>query len=634
MANTGGIRAGRAFVELGANDAKLQKALSRAQQRMRAFGAGVASIGGKIAAGGAAMLSPFALSTRAFMKNGDELDKMSKRTGVSVEALSELGYAAGQSGTDLETLEKGVRTMQRTINDAERGLATANDALGELGLSLGSLQGLTPEQQFKAIADSLSRIEDPGKRAAIAMQIFGRAGSQLLPLMRDGAAGIEEMQERARKLGLTISTETAADAAVLTDAVSDLRAVLKATSVVIGAAVAPFVLKLTRVLTDVAVATNRWIRENREMVIMAFKVAIGVFLAGVAITALGVAIIGASAVLGLMATAVGAVSAAISFMLSPITLAVAAVAALGVAILHWSGAGGVAIDWLRDQFGRLGKFVSRVIGGIADAIQAGDISLAMEILVASLKVVWFSALDSLYGKWVEIRTSILNNMVEWWTGLQSAWSIGIAALLSTWLELKHGTMKIWNDITDYVAKKMLDVYGLFDEDFDVRAAKEIIDEQAVSRQRDQVKGLADDLSDVDAKLEESLGKYVDAEANLKDAIAKNASDDVKRLEADLAEAKRKLEESLKQASERRSAAEEGGTTLSSRLAEYDGMFDGIVNSLNRVEVRGTFNAGALQGLQGGASSSEERVAKGVEETARNTKRLLDEARSSGGLTFG
>ena len=150
MAGAKGIRAGRAFVELGVSD-RLTAGLRAAQRRLQAFGAGVRSIGMRIAAIGVAGLAPLAASVKAFSDTGDALDKMSQRTGLSVETLSELGFAAEQSGADLETLEKGVRTLQRTINDADRGLSTAKDALNDLRLSAEQLRGLTQEEQFKLV---------------------------------------------------------------------------------------------------------------------------------------------------------------------------------------------------------------------------------------------------------------------------------------------------------------------------------------------------------------------------------------------------------------------------------------------------------------------------------------------------
>ena len=114
-----------------------------------------------------------------------------------------------QSGADMETLEAGLRRMQKVVVEAADGSEAARDTLQKLGIAVGDLKALTPDEQFKLIADKLSKIENPALRAALAMDIFGKSGTKLLPLMNDGAAGIEALQEKARRLGLTISTEDA-----------------------------------------------------------------------------------------------------------------------------------------------------------------------------------------------------------------------------------------------------------------------------------------------------------------------------------------------------------------------------------------------------------------------------------------
>jgi len=158
MADTRGIRAGRAFVELGVSD-KLSAGLRRAQKRLKAFGDGLRSVGTRLTAIGAGAVASLLSTVKVFTAMGDTLDKMSKRTGVSVESLSELGFAAEQSGADLATFEKGVRSMQRSINDLGRGLSTQTDAFATLGLTMADLDGLSPEAQFKLIAERLSQIE-------------------------------------------------------------------------------------------------------------------------------------------------------------------------------------------------------------------------------------------------------------------------------------------------------------------------------------------------------------------------------------------------------------------------------------------------------------------------------------------
>ncbi|HMQ17314.1 MAG TPA: hypothetical protein PKC49_15210, partial [Phycisphaerae bacterium] len=89
MADTKGIRAGRAFVELGVSD-KLTKGLQAAEKRLKAFGEGLRSVGTKLAAIGGTALTALFGTAKTFADMGDSLDEMSARTGVSVETLSEV----------------------------------------------------------------------------------------------------------------------------------------------------------------------------------------------------------------------------------------------------------------------------------------------------------------------------------------------------------------------------------------------------------------------------------------------------------------------------------------------------------------------------------------------------------------
>lgn len=180
MALPQGIRAGRAFVELFADDSKLVRGLRRAEKRLKAFGDRIRNLGLKIAGLGAAMLTPLIGAAKAFSSMGDQVAKMAKRTGLSVETLSELRFVASQTGTDFESLEMAFRKMQRSIYDAGRGLSTTVDALEDLGLTFQDLDGLSPEDQFKLLADRISQVEDPTRKAAIAMSLFGRTGMFLL----------------------------------------------------------------------------------------------------------------------------------------------------------------------------------------------------------------------------------------------------------------------------------------------------------------------------------------------------------------------------------------------------------------------------------------------------------------------
>ncbi|QKK08479.1 MAG: phage tail tape measure protein [Planctomycetota bacterium] len=596
----------------------------RCARRLQSFGAGVRSLGTRIAAIGTAGLAPLAASVRSFASAGDVLDKMSRRTGISVEALSELGFAAEQSGADLATLEKGVRTMQRAINDLGRGLSTQTDAFGDLDLTMADLEGRSPEEQFKLVAERLSRVEDASKRAAIAQMIFGRAGTQLLPLMQNGARGIEELQEQARSLGLTISTQTAKDAALLTDTLNIMWRVVKQGVFVVGSALAPTVIDLTNAVVRAVVTATQWVRENKALVVTVAKVAAGVAAAGIAIIGLGLLIAGVGAVFGLLAGAVGAVGTAIGFigtalgaLLSPIGLVVAAVVGLG------TGAAGLVgrlearrLAWLRDQFGRLREFVGKVIGGIADALAAGDITLAAEILWLSLKLVWQRGVAELNKVWLRARAFFVGTAQKMWFGalaaaqqvlhaLEVAWIETTAFLSKTWTRFTSGFTKIWEQASAFVAKRMLEIQGLFDAGLDVDAAKEAVDEQLKSRLAEIDQGAQRDLSrreqrrqtqrDGSRELNEGtlaeIGRQFEEDQQ---ALQQGTDARLAETQQQLEEARRRLDEAIAEARRKREEADTDGTPRrgpGDLLADLEDRLAGIGDAIAaRISVRGTFNA--------------------------------------------
>src|SRR5690554_54154 len=121
-----GIRAGAAYVEAWLEDSRLRRGLLAAQKRLRSFGATVAKIGAGLSAAGSAVAGPMLAAVQRFADQGDQLEKMAARTGASVEALSELNYAAGQSGSGASELEAGLRGLAKTMFNAAKGSKTAS----------------------------------------------------------------------------------------------------------------------------------------------------------------------------------------------------------------------------------------------------------------------------------------------------------------------------------------------------------------------------------------------------------------------------------------------------------------------------------------------------------------------------
>jgi len=309
--NASGIKAGRAYVELGVSD-KLTAGLNAAQRQMAAFGAQIQKIGLGLTAAGAATTAPFIAAARVFADTGSALNDLSGRTGLSIEALSSLSFAAKQTGASTEDLEGGLRKMQALITKAGQGSKEAAEKLARLGLSAVDLVNASPEAALKLIADRLSAVVNPSARAATAIALFGKSGTKLLPLMAEGARGIEAFQKQAEDAGIVMSTSAAQSADALGDAYDKLNAAAKASAVAIGGQLAPELTGTLNAATNAASAAIKFAQAHGDLV-------------------KGVATGGAIfAGLGTVLTAVGVAAAFVSGPVLGVAAALAAV--IGVAV--------------------------------------------------------------------------------------------------------------------------------------------------------------------------------------------------------------------------------------------------------------------------------------------------------------
>jgi hypothetical protein len=663
-ASSTAIRASRAFVELLVDDSQLVRGLRAAQKKLQAFGAAVQSLGKGLFGIGAGLAAPLATASKLFADAGSDLVDMSQRTGASVDALSELGYAAEQSGSDLTTLEGGLRKMQKAVVAAAEGSDSAQQTFRQLGLSASDLAHLSPDQQFELIADRLAKIPNPAHKAALAMEVFGKTGTSLLPLMANGAAGIFELRQEAQALGLVMSTEDAQAAEAFGDTLDTVWKVLRMGVIQIGTAVEPILSDLAQTIIRVSVTAANWIKENRQLIATVFKIALGVAAAGAALFVLGTLISGIGSAIGLLAslavgfgTALGVIGTILGALLSPVGAVTAGIVALGAYLLYVSGAGSAALDWLGRQFAALQAEALGAFQGISDALAAGDLALAARILWLTLKLQWQKGINALNTLWLNVKAFFVSVWTEAdynvaaiatnaWAGLQTGWTETVDFLADVWSLFTTSLIQGWHSTIGFIRKAWVRLKSLFDEDVNVEAEVARIHDEvagqnaAATEARDQSifsreKARRQRLSQIEQGRTGTLDELERMRESEQDRHRQQFEADVKESDAALAAARKEWQAALETAAEKRSAVEGDAASRPDRRKELNDLLaqagDGLDGAAAKVSVSGTFNAAAaVRGLGGGTHG--ERIAKATEETARNTKRLLDEAHH-GGLQF-
>jgi len=141
------------------------------------------------------------LSTGAFVRMvkgsidaADAFGKLETQTGIAANTLQAYVNAGKLAGVEQATIEKGLRRLAQSMREADQGVATYKDAFDSLGISVRTTDGIlkTNQQLLGEIADRFSQMEDGATKSAIAMEIFGRSGSQMVNLLNDGKAKLEE----------------------------------------------------------------------------------------------------------------------------------------------------------------------------------------------------------------------------------------------------------------------------------------------------------------------------------------------------------------------------------------------------------------------------------------------------------
>ena len=243
----------------GDNIGNLEKKTSRFGNAAKIAAVGVAGIAAAGVALGVKLVGNF-------LKSADAIGKMATATGIGVEKIQELDFALQQGGSSISAFEKGIQTLARGLNDAfTKGTGPVAEALEQLGLTIEGIAGLAPDEQFRTLAQAISEVEDASTQAAIAQKLFGGAGRELLPTLKEGARGLDKLTEEARRNGNIMSTDTVRGAEEVNDAINSMKQAL------LGAATQGFVKLLPHIKTFVTWFKDKVLPVIERKIIPAFK---------------------------------------------------------------------------------------------------------------------------------------------------------------------------------------------------------------------------------------------------------------------------------------------------------------------------------------------------------------------------
>jgi hypothetical protein len=222
----------RLSVELAANTAAFQQDLGKAarvaEQELKGVADAAAKAGGLIGAGLAAGAAAFAALAKQSINAADEMGETAQKIGMSTESLSAYSYIAKMSGTDTDTLTNAVKKLNVNVVDAARGQGAAKDAFAALGIELKGQNGQLKDSDtlIREVSGRMSEFEDGAVKTALATDIFGKAGADLIPMLNQGEEGFAALTAEAEQMGLILSNETANAAGEFNDSLDRMKSAI------------------------------------------------------------------------------------------------------------------------------------------------------------------------------------------------------------------------------------------------------------------------------------------------------------------------------------------------------------------------------------------------------------------------
>jgi hypothetical protein len=205
---------------------------------------------------GITALKSFVTST---IELNDALANTANKTGMTVEELSALQYAAKQADVEFGTLSAALVKFNRGIAEANTGNKSAASAFTQLGISLSTVKALKPDELFLLVAQRISELGSEADRTKAEVDLFGRSGAELDPLFTGGAEGINRAKEAAKQLGVVISTDANKRVTEFGDRVDQLKSKWSSFSTTLLGSAAPAII---RALNLIEASAKRSTLEN------------------------------------------------------------------------------------------------------------------------------------------------------------------------------------------------------------------------------------------------------------------------------------------------------------------------------------------------------------------------------------
>ncbi|MDK1386383.1 hypothetical protein QN224_13285 [Sinorhizobium sp. 8-89] len=243
------------FAKFGKNLDAFSQSLQSAGKRLALAFAGATTVATAAAAGVASL-------AKSGAEAADAAGKAAQAAGLQIDAYGRLAFAAEQADVSAEQFGGAMSRLNKEIGAAAAGGKSAQEKFSALGVSIKDAQGrLRPTEAIvHDLAQAFSRMPDGARKSALAIDLFGRAGAQLLPFLNEGKQGLIDLGAQAERLGIVFTAEQHKIADAMGDTLSEVSRAAQGIGNQIGLLFAPAITAAAARLRDVLI-------ENREAIL-------------------------------------------------------------------------------------------------------------------------------------------------------------------------------------------------------------------------------------------------------------------------------------------------------------------------------------------------------------------------------
>jgi len=352
----------------------------------------------------------------------DALVDFNAETGISVEAVQELGFAAELSGSSADAMTASLAGLAKVSGDAARGLGRGKKAFDELGISVKDSQGnvKTADVLFGELGDTFQRLNIDRSRQKSIIASLG-LDSSTLQLLNATGDEVDALREKARRLGI-VTTEQAEAAAEFQDSLGVAKFAISSLRQQIAIGLAPSMTGLTERFIGFLDANHDLIKNGLTYLGEVLISTMG-FVERMAplVLALGVAF-------GIAQLATGGFAKVLAFAMSPVVLITAAIIAVLLVvddlIAAFNGGQSVIADFFKEF---LGIDIVPIMHDIVDAIKQ-MISDALAILQP-----FFDSWGHMFDAIIQIFQGDFTGALDSIGQAFSSWMQGLISLVPDWV---------------------------------------------------------------------------------------------------------------------------------------------------------------------------------------------------------